>query len=72
MGSWRQFLRNLCPANVAALLGAHHAEAVGLTTLVVAASVVIWWCNAHGGTSQSPNAERQGKVADPVDLWSGD
>ena len=73
MGSWRQLLRKLCPANVAAMFGAQHAEAVGLTVLVVACTTAIYlYSNTRGRDSQ--HHEGQGKTSDPdeIDLWSGD
>ena len=92
VGSWRQLLRALCPIDPAALgLGGgsavssqQHAEAVGLTVLVVALSTLLYlYTSVGGGGAGGGVAGREGRPADAgegdegeeeeeVDLWSGD
>ena len=91
VGSWRQLLRALCPIDPAALgLGGgsvvssqQHAEAVGLTVLVVALSTLLYLYTSVGGggagsegrpagEGEGDEGEEQEEEEEVVDLWSGD
>lgn len=85
-GSWRQFLRSLCPVDASAVGGSRQAEAIGLTMMVVVVTTAIYLhvyrnrdnCVATGAAADAnatkirQNQRDRSDDDDNVDLWSGE